>query len=62
MAPWLPHGGSIEYFSLLEGGSERTMAHKYGIDVSCLAILFGLFDYALHVPFPRGVVLDWLKV
>ena len=38
------------------------MAHKYGIDVSCLAIIFGLFDYALHVPFPRGVVLDWLKV
>ena len=23
---------------------------------------YGLFDYALHVPFPRGLLLDWLTI
>ena len=23
---------------------------------------YALFDYALHVPFPKGLVLDWLKI
>jgi TctA family transporter len=26
------------------------------------ALFYALFDYALHIPFPKGLVLDWLKV
>jgi len=26
------------------------------------AVFYALFDYALHIPFPKGLVLDWLKI
>lgn len=26
------------------------------------ASFYALFDYALHIPFPKGLVLDWLKI
>ena len=38
------------------------MAHFVGAGRRLLGVFFGLFDYALQLPFPSGEVFDWLPV
>jgi hypothetical protein len=32
------------------------------ITAGCWMFFFGLFDYALQLPFPKGALFDWVDI
>jgi hypothetical protein len=32
------------------------------ITAGCWLFFFGLFDYALQMPFPQGALFDWVEI
>jgi putative tricarboxylic transport membrane protein len=43
------------------GGGEK-WSTSLALAFAAWAFFYGLFDYALQMPFPRGAVLDWINV
>jgi hypothetical protein len=53
---------AIASFLYLKFGAGEKWPISLGLAVACWAFFFGLFDYALQLPFPAGEVFDWLPV
>jgi hypothetical protein len=53
---------AIATFLYLKFGAGEKWPISLALAVACWAFFFGLFDYALQLPFPSGEVFDWLPV
>ncbi len=50
----------MTFLYLKLGGRERWLISII-LTVVAWVSFYGLFDYALHVPFPKGLLFEWLK-
>jgi hypothetical protein len=46
----------------LKLGAQERWPVTLAISAACWLFFFGLFDYALQMPFPTGLLFDWLPV
>jgi hypothetical protein len=53
---------AIATFLYLKFGAGERWPVTLAITVGCWLFFFGLFDYALQLPFPRGALLDWVHL
>ncbi len=53
---------AIATFLYLKFGAGEKWPISLALAVACWAFFFGLFDYTLQLPFPSGIVFDWLPV
>jgi putative tricarboxylic transport membrane protein len=64
-AIWLlgfPIAVPLMTFLYLKAGARERWPIAIGLTVLAWIAFYGLFDYALHVPFPPGLLLDWLEI
>jgi hypothetical protein len=43
-------------------GAQERWPVTLAISAACWLFFFGLFDYALQMPFPSGALFDWVPV
>ena len=53
---------AIATFLYLKFGAGERWPVTLAITASCWLFFFGLFDYALQLPFPQGALFEWLPV
>jgi hypothetical protein len=58
---FIPASAIATFLYLKFGAGERWPA-TLAITAGSWLFFFGLFDYALQMPFPRGALFDWLPV
>jgi hypothetical protein len=53
---------AIATFLYLKFGAGESWPVTLALSAACWLFFFGLFDYALQLPFPRGALLDWVHI
>ena len=53
---------AIATFLYLKFGARENWGMTLAITAGCWLFFFGVFDYALQLPFPEGALFDWLPV
>ena len=53
---------ALATFLYLKVSSGERWATSIALAVIAWAFFYGMFDYALHLPFPEGLLLDWLNI
>jgi len=61
IAGFIP-ASAIATFLYLKFGARERWPVTLAITAGCWLFFFGLFDYALQLPFPEGALFDWLPV
>jgi hypothetical protein len=64
-AIWLlgfPIAVPLATFLYLKAGAPERWPIAVALTLFAWIAFYGLFDYALHVPFPPGLLLDWLEI
>jgi len=64
LAIWLvgfTAASTVATFLYLKFGAEEKWLPSVVLATVSLAFFYGLFDYALHLPFPQGELLAWIK-
>jgi TctA family transporter len=51
---------AIASFLYLKFGARETWPVTVALTAVCWLFFFGVFDYALHMPFPKGAFFDWM--
>ena len=51
---------AIASFLYLKFGARETWPVTVVLTAVCWLFFFGVFDYALHMPFPKGAFFDWM--
>jgi hypothetical protein len=53
---------AIATFLYLKFGASEKWPISLTLTAACWLFFFGVFDYALQLPFPSGALFDWLPV
>ena len=64
-AIWLlgfPIAVPLSMFIYLKAGARERWPMAVALTFFAWIAFYGLFDYALHVPFPPGLLFEWLRV
>jgi len=51
---------AIATFLYLKFGARENWGMTLAITAGCWLFFFGVFDYALQMPFPTGAIFDWV--
>jgi TctA family transporter len=57
-----PIASAIATFLYLRFSGGERWATSLALALAAWVFFYGMFDYALKLPFPEGVLLDWLKI
>ncbi len=53
---------AIATFLYLKLGARENWGMTLAITAGCWLFFFGVFDYALQMPFPTGAIFDWVRI
>jgi hypothetical protein len=53
---------AVATFLYLKFGAGEKWPVSLILTAACWLFFFGIFDYALQLPFPTGAIFDWLPV
>jgi hypothetical protein len=53
---------ALATFLYLKFSSGERWSTSIVLALAAWAFFYGMFDYGLHLPFPEGVLMDWLEI
>ncbi|MGH7793586.1 MAG: tripartite tricarboxylate transporter TctB family protein, partial [Candidatus Binatia bacterium] len=53
---------ALATFLYLKFSGEERWLTSIALALIAWGFFYGMFDYALHLPFPEGLLLDWLNI
>jgi hypothetical protein len=57
-----PAASALATFLYLKLSSAERWSTSLALAVVAWAFFYGMFDYALSLPFPEGLLIDWLEI